>query len=292
MSELSKRWAVAVVAIPMVLGVAYLGGWFIGVPLAAFAAWATHELYRMAGEKGLRALQPLGWLGAAALVLLASWKVDFVAFAPWGLGLLFILTTSALLGAMAWRGPEGRPLGVAAVTVLGVLYAGLLSFLPLLQALGARAGAGGEVGGAMTGLLVLLLPLACTWIGDAAAFFAGSAWGRAKLAPSISPNKSWVGFWANLAGAAVAAALWGLFAAPFVPAFATTSIVVFTSMGAFVGLAAVLGDLTESLLKREAGVKDSGTFFPGHGGVLDRIDSILFTVPTAYACLWLLSVLP
>jgi len=290
-SELAKRWAVAIVGIPTVLGLVYMGGWFLSVPLAGFGAWGAHETYRLAEKKDVRALGPIGWLGTAALILLASWQGSFSAYAPWALALIFAVTVATLLGAMALRGPEGRPLEVAAVTVLGMLYAGLLSTMPLLHALGAatefEGGASGSA--ALSGLLLLLLPLACTWLGDAAAFFAGSAWGRAKLAPSISPNKSWVGFWANLAGAAVAAAGWGVFAAPFVPPYGETSVVVFTSIGAFIGLAAVLGDLTESLLKRAAGVKDSGTFFPGHGGVLDRIDSLLFTVPTAWVCMVLIA---
>ena len=127
------------------------------------------------------------------------------------------------LGAMARRGPDGHPLAVSSVTLLGAAYLGLLAFIPLLHALGEPtvAGAGRDPS---TGLLLLMLPLSCTWVGDAAAFFAGTAWGRRKMAPTISPNKSWVGFWANVVGAAVAASLWGLLALPRLPAFSDSPI--------------------------------------------------------------------
>jgi phosphatidate cytidylyltransferase len=138
---------------------------------------------------------------------------------------------------------------------------------------------------------MVALPLAATWIGDASAVVAGSAWGRerAKLAPTISPNKSWVGFWAALLGGAGAAVLWLAIAVRHVPELEPVPFAAMAVGGALLAFAAVLGDLAESLLKREAGVKDSGTFFPGHGGVLDRIDSLIFTLPGAYGVLLLLT---
>jgi phosphatidate cytidylyltransferase len=132
------------------------------------------------------------------------------------------------------------------------------------------------------GLLVVALPLAATWIGDAAAFFAGRAWGKGGLAPTISPNKSWAGAWAGLAGAAAAGVVWWAVARavlPGQPLGPVTAAVV----GVLLGVSAILGDLAESLLKRGAGVKDSGTLLPGHGGVLDRLDALTFTLPMAYA---------
>jgi phosphatidate cytidylyltransferase len=137
------------------------------------------------------------------------------------------------------------------------------------------------------GLALIVLPLACTWVGDACAFFAGKAWGKAKLAPSISPNKSWVGFWADLAGGAVAAGAWYALAAPRLPGL-RLGLPVVLAIGVLLGLGAVVGDLAESLLKRQAGVKDSGTVFPGHGGALDRLDALFVTLPLAYVALALL----
>ena len=143
----------------------------------------------------------------------------------------------------------------------------------------------------LASLFIVALPLAATWIGDASAYFAGTAWGkgRARLAPTISPNKSWVGFWANLAGGAVAAVAWLFLVQDRLPGLADAGILAFAVVGAVLGFVAVIGDLLESVFKREAGVKDSGTLFPGHGGVLDRIDSLVFTIPTSYALLILVA---
>lgn len=293
MSELAKRVAVAVVAIPLVLGLVYVGGWLLAAPLAVFAGWAAHEVYRMAGRHGVRPIEWAGVSTSAGLVLLATGRPTFGAFAPPALGVIGLLTLVAILEAMRTRGTEGHPLAATAVTVFGAIYTGLaLAFVPLLHALPAVRGWAGETPAQLAGLLVVALPLAATWIGDASAYFAGRAWGRSKLAPTISPNKSWVGFWAALAGAGAAAFLWLLVAGRFLAEARSTGILLLTLTGVALGLAAVLGDLVESLLKREAGVKDSGTFFPGHGGVLDRVDSLLFTVPGAYVLLMLLDALP
>ena len=289
MSELAKRVAVAVVGIPAVLATAWLGGWPLGLLLGAFSAWAVHECFRFAARKEI---EPLAWIGvpaAPAFVLLAVWRPSFRAFAPWALGLVAVMSLVTLLAAMLQRGPARHPLAAAAITLLAPVYVGLpLAFAPLLHAMGSGVRTDEGVSAGLAGLLFVALPLTATWIGDAAAFFAGTAWGqtRAKLAPTISPNKSWVGFWAGLTGGGVAGLLWYALVERVIGAEATPagygSAVL---MGVILGLAAVLGDLVESLLKREAGVKDSGTFFPGHGGVMDRVDSLLFTIPAAFALL-------
>ncbi len=200
------------------------------------------------------------------------------------------LEFGALLETMRCRGPEGHPLSAAAVTLFGSVYAGLsLAFVPLLHALPSERVWGAGAGDPWVGLMVVALPLAATWVGDSAAYFAGSAWGKKKLAPTISPNKSWVGFWAAVGGAGVAAGIWFEVVQARLPGIAPAGLIVFTFGGAVLGVSAVVADLLESLLKREAGVKDSGGFFPGHGGVLDRFDSLLFTIPTSYLLLVILA---
>jgi phosphatidate cytidylyltransferase len=291
-SELGKRVAVAAVGIPVVLALAWLGGWFLAVPLAAVGAWAAHECYRFAHRKQIRPIEAIGSTISALFVLIAAWRPSFPELAPWSLGVLAAATILAMLTAMMRRGPEGHPLAAASITVGGATYVGLmLGFAPLLHALPTAVGWVSATEAREAGLIALALPLAATWIGDAAAYFAGSAWGRTrrKLAPSISPNKSWVGFWAGVAGASVAAVLWHLVASARMSALDVGGLGAMVVVGALLGVSAVLGDLVESLLKREAGVKDSGTFFPGHGGVMDRIDSLLFTIPSAYLLLSVLS---
>ena len=128
----------------------------------------------------------------------------------------------------------------------------------------------------LSSLYIVALPLVATWLGDASAYFVGTEWGRcrSRLAPEISPNKSWVGFWANLAGGSVAGVVWFFVSSERLPGLADAGFLLFAFIGGLLGFAAVLGDLLESVFKREAGVKDSGVLFPGHGGALDRIDSL------------------
>jgi phosphatidate cytidylyltransferase len=288
-NEIGKRWAVAGVGVPVVIVLLYFGGWPIALFCALFAGLGAWECYRLAEHTGVRPLSLLGAAVAVGLPLAAALEPSFSELAPLALGMVGTLAVVALVGAMAARGPTGKPLGVVAITLFGALYGGLsLAFVPMLHAMPvvrAWTAIGLEQWG---GLLVVALPLAATWIGDAAAFFAGRAWGKPKgkggLAPSISPNKSWVGAWAGLAGAGAAAVLWWWIAREVLPAqplgpFGAAAV------GVFLGACAILGDLAESLLKREAGVKDSGTVFPGHGGVLDRLDALTFTLPAAYAAL-------
>ena len=289
MSEMAKRWAVAAVGVPLVFALLYLGGWPIAILFAASAGLGAWECYRLADHAEVAALDGLGVASAAALVLLGAWRPTFTGFAPPALALIGALTIVALVVAMRARGPSRKPLEVVAITVFGTLYAGLsLAFVPLLHALPTVSGWGGANTGSWAGLLVVALPLAATWIGDALALYAGRAWGHGGLAPSISPKKSWVGVWAGLAGAGAAGAVWWAVARPFLPGMPVESPLLAAAVGVFLGVGAILGDLAESLLKREAGVKDSGAVIPGHGGVLDRLDALTFTVPAAFAALALL----
>jgi phosphatidate cytidylyltransferase len=284
-SDLVKRWAVAAVGIPSVLGLLYLGGWPLAVPLAALAALGSLEYYRMAASRSAVALRWIGAGGAAGFVLAASWRPAFSDFAPVALGLLVVLTAATLIGMISVRSPEDRPLASAAVTLFGSVYVGLpLAFVPLLHSLSDAHG-WSAAGTAWVGALVVALPLASTWLGDAVALFAGTAWGSGGLAPSISPNKSWVGVWGGLAGAGVAGAVWFLVAGSRLPGLPVSGPLGGALVGVLLGMAAIVGDLAESLLKRDAGVKDSGSFFPGHGGVLDRLDALIFTLPAAYVML-------
>jgi len=287
-NELGRRWAVAIVGVPIVLGLLYVGGWVLAVPVAILAGFGAMETYRFAEQKGMR---PFRWLGAAAtagLVLLAAAYPSFTAFAPWALTVVVAVGFLALLAAIA-RGADRQPLSSIAITLFGMLYVGFsLAFVPMLRELPAIAAWGEVIPKAEIGLLVVALPLTSTWIGDSVALFAGTTWGRTKILPSISPKKSWLGSVAGLIGAAVGAGLWHLVAEPYLPGLPIRSVAVAAVVGAALGVGAQVGDFAESLLKREAGVKNSGSIFPGHGGVLDRLDALIITLPMAYAILVML----
>jgi phosphatidate cytidylyltransferase len=283
-SELGKRWAVAGVGVPAVLALLYVGGWPLALFVAAAAGVGAWECYRLAGRSEVAPLDGIGVGNAVALVLFASWRPTFSGFAPVALALVGTLTMVGLVAAIAARGPARKPMQAVAITVFGALYAGLsLSFVLLLHGMPAANGWTDDPGSSWGGALIVALPLAATWIGDAAAFFVGRAWGKGDLAPSISPKKSWVGFWAGLVGAGVAGVLWWLVARELLAAQPVAGPIAAAVVGIVLGIGAVLGDLAESLLKREAGVKDSGRLIPGHGGVLDRLDALTFTLPMAYA---------
>lgn len=286
MKDLGSRVAVAAVGVPGVIGLLWLGGWYLGAFLAAFAFLGAGEAYRLAETQGIR---PLSWLGmpvAAALPLVAVVRTDYATAAPLLLGLLTGLGVAALTLALWLRGPEGRPLPAVSVTVVGSAYAGLpLAFALLLYDLPTRWAWGPVTGSPWLGTMAVALPLAATWVGDGAAYFFGTAWGRSKLFPSVSPKKSWVGAWAGVVGAAVAGTAWYFACRSTLPGMPFDGWVAFAATGALLGVGAILGDLAESLLKREAGVKDSGKLLRGHGGVLDRLDALTYTFPIAYVVL-------
>lgn len=282
---------VAVVGIPVVLGALYLGGWVLGVLVAAVAAAAAAEFYGLAEAKGVRPFAALGTASSGALVLLATAGPSAAALGAAALGVLLGVALLSLGGAVWLRWPAGEPLAAVSVTVAGVVYTGVtLAFVPVLRGLPdtAAAPAGGSP---LYSMGFVLLPLLTTWAGDTAAYFAGRAWGRAPLAPAASPGKTVVGAVAGLAGSTLAAVALSLWLFGRVPAFALD---VWTAawLGLVLGAVAQVGDLAESVLKRDAGVKNSGSLLPGHGGVLDRTDSLLFSIPVSWGLLRLAGVIP
>ena len=272
------------------LGLLYSGNWVLGVPLSVLAAMGTQEVYRLAAHTGVDAFRLTGATGAAALVLAGTWQGTFAAFAPWALIVVGTVMLISLILAVMNRGATGGPLGAVSVTMAGCLYCGFsLSFVPLSLMFATTEGWGETMGAPWLGVAVIALPLATTWIGDAVAFFAGSKWGEQKLAPSISPNKTWLGSWSGLGATILVGILWYFVTSPYLVGMPINSFLMAGLLGAVLGVSAQVGDLAISVFKREAGVKDTGTIFPGHGGILDRIDSITFTVPISYAAMALLA---
>ncbi|MBA2568946.1 MAG: phosphatidate cytidylyltransferase [Actinobacteria bacterium] len=256
MSSLVSRILVSVVGLPVVLGLVYLGDWWLVGLLAIASVIALHELFWM--TRTLRPVVLAGYLGALACILGAAlgeldWAVaGFMATLP----LAFLLK-----GFGGTRQPTTISVGI---TVLGTGWVGLgLAHLLLLRDI--------EDDGRLAAFTVLLAVFA----GDAAAYGAGRLLGRHKMAPTVSPRKTWEGF---VAGSAVVIFVtWiALYETGFVDGW--RSLV----LGGVIALVAPLGDLFESAVKRDMDVKDSGRVLLGHGGVLDRIDAHLFAVVAAY----------
>ncbi len=271
--QMGRRVAFSAVAIPAAAAAAYAGGWVLAAFLAVIGVLATREIYDLAATTGVDPLRRSGLAAAAALPLATYWaKGSEIHFAEPALylGALWLL---AVLVLAAWRrGPTRRPLTAVAVTVLGVLYApGLLCFAIVL-----RHPAG--VGLASTlGTALLFFPLALTWIGDTAAMAGGKLIGGALLAPVLSPRKTWAGAVCGLAGTLLSA--WAYTALVLDPLGRPLSLAAALLSGLAISVSGQVGDLAESLFKREVGVKDSSNLIPGHGGMLDRVDSLLFVLP-------------
>jgi phosphatidate cytidylyltransferase len=234
---------------------------FSVLALAAIGG-ACVECYRMLEAAGGRPLKGLGLLGALAL----GWS--FMDLAPRFEPALALgaLVAGTLVLAMACREAPADMLSTARDTLFPVLFVGLsLAFLVGLRAVPSPDGQD-----------LLLLLFCCVILADTLAYYVGSSIGRRRMAPRLSPNKSWEGAAAGMFGSVlggILAHVWFYQRLPLAHALA---------LGMALGLAAILGDLAESMVKRAVGVKDSSGLFPGHGGLLDRTDSLLFSGPLLY----------
>jgi phosphatidate cytidylyltransferase len=256
MSSFVSRVVVAAALLPVVLGAVYLGGWWLTALVGIGALIALHEYTTMA--RGLGPLALASYVGTALALLGAQ-----LSGVAWMLGgAMTTLVLAFVLKAVS----EVRAAPTAAIgsTVLGTAWIGLgLCFLVLIRHIPDH------------GRLALLTVLIAVWAGDTFAYFGGRLLGRHKMAPMTSPGKTWEGFVFGTA-ATVFAAFVALYKQDFL------SIPESLVLGGVLAVTAPLGDLFESLLKREAGVKDSGRLLGGHGGMLDRLDAFLFAAPAAY----------
>jgi phosphatidate cytidylyltransferase len=283
-SELTRRVVVSLVGAPVVLGVLWLGDAALAALVSILSAIAAWELFRIAHAAGYAPIGPLGIALAAVLPLAVHAQRLGLVRVPFSAVVLAGIATMAV--ALLLRPPERRPLGASAVTLLGVGYTGgLLSFVYVLRHFD-------YVIGATAGLVVAGFPLFLTWGTDIGAYFVGRAVGGPKLMPTISPGKTRAGAVGGLVTALLTAWLYHRFA--LVP-YAQLALrpVALIGVTIVLSVAGQVGDLVESQLKREGHVKDSSHLLPGHGGVLDRVDSLLFTFPLAFVLLrWLVIPVP
>jgi phosphatidate cytidylyltransferase len=279
-SELTKRVAVAAVGVPIAVLILYVGGWIMAAALAAIAAGGALEFYRLARQRGVRPFAGAGAVlaGVPVLLALATPHAEM-----WTLRVFVAAMLLIAAAAIFRRGVDGSPLTVMAVTVFSALFTGGTLLYAMLLRLTPVPGASTDWHG-WVGPALLAFPMTLTWMGDTFAYFGGRAFGRRKLIPSISPAKTIEGALSGVIGTTVVGALYAYFVFG-----AWLGVPVSAGAGALIGLVvspiAQTGDLVESLLKREAGVKDSGTLLPGHGGVLDRFDALFLSIPVTY---WLL----
>lgn len=288
MSELTRRVLFAIVAIPIGAVIVFAGGAALAALLAIISALAAWEFFRIARATGVAPLDDIGIALAGVVPLFVHARYLGLYEPPLS---LMAVATLVLFALTIWlRGATGKPLSAVSTTVFGVVYTGgMLSFgyairydkyviegvrVPLFGSSGFPVAAGG---------ILLLLPLLLTWASDIGAYAVGRTMGRHKLIPSVSPGKTVEGAVGGLVASVLVAWLYVRFVL-------TSAQLGFTPLGlsvfaVAVSMAAQIGDLAESLIKREAGVKDSSRIIPGHGGVLDRFDSLLFVLPVSYLLL-------
>lgn len=302
-SELTRRVAFAVVAVPIGVAIVLYGGAPLAALLAIVGALGAWELFRLASAAGLTPMDDAGIAIAGLIPLLVHARFLRLYNPDSALGALSLgaLVLLGMMGAAIWtRGVNGKPLGAVATTAFGAAYTGgMLSFgyairyhdyafAPANLSFGARAVS------VPSGGLLLLLPLFITWASDTGAYAVGRSFGRHKLAPAVSPGKTVEGAIGGLA----ASILVGWTYSHWVMRPAAHLDFRWDPLGAvlfalIVSISGQIGDLAKSLFKREVGVKDSSHIIPGHGGILDRFDSLLFALPISYVLFtWLLTWAP
>jgi len=269
-----KRIFTSILLIAAVVALVFFGQlWMLIVVAGVVAELAAYEYRALANGSGARI--PAWWMAAAtALLFLVTYYRPVEAQLP-------VLSALALV-LLAWtgfRGPLDRVLPDAAAGLFGLIYVAYpLTLLPLIW-------------NREDGRPLLLFLMVCVWVGDIAALYVGRSFGRHKLS-RLSPNKTWEGAAASVAGS-VLAGLAVVYAGELLSARGNTVLhitqPVWQSMvlAIVINGAAQLGDLLESAIKRGAGVKDSGTMLPGHGGILDRIDALLLAAPVLWCALLL-----
>lgn len=265
---MTQRLITAAIGIPLILATLWLGGWWWAIFLAVLAAMDVWEIYRLARAGGRRPELPIGLLLAPILILdamLPLWAIERAALA---------LAVILAFVAQMLRPAEERSADDWTVTIASPVYIGsLLGYGVLLRNL------------AVGGLAWTVAAVVLVWVNDSFAYLGGRTFGRTPLSLSLSPKKTREGFLVGMAATVALAALlpwltsfWPEFFAPL-PAMSPWGM---AFLGLLVSFVAPAGDLAKSFLKRQVGVKDSGTIIPGHGGVLDRTDSLLFAAPVVY----------
>lgn len=286
MSEILKRLLVALIGIPLVVVLVISGGFFLKVILVFASARTLWEYYRIAESKGSSTLKIPGIVAGTLLQLLLfeifEGKINALIFFPMAIALITLMFLSLEL----WLNKSGALINTSS-GIMGIVYINvLLAFIYGVRHIDGFAKlyySAADYSQHFTSSIddysrawLLLSIFASIWLCDSSAYFTGKAIGKHKLFPRVSPKKTWEGAIGGFAGAILG--FW-LISELSIGNFPLIHAII---IGAIIGVVAQTGDLAESQLKRDAGVKDSSNILPGHGGVLDRLDSILFVLPVVF----------
>jgi phosphatidate cytidylyltransferase len=255
---LRKRIITALILIPLFMAMVWFGNPWFTIGVAIISILAGWEFYRIARSLNVRPATYLGLFAILLLIICLYCPLDSIRL---------IILAAATIASMIWaifKKDKDKAFSDLIWTLSGILYIGLLlSYWPDIMALD---------NGKWWVFWLIISVVAC----DVAAYFVGRTWGKHLMAPAISPKKTWEGAAGGLIASIIISILLGLLFGLTVPIWELML------LGILIGVIAQCGDLVESLLKRHAGVKDSGNLLPGHGGMLDRIDSYMLLAPIIY----------
>lgn len=260
----AQRAIVALISIPLILALCYFGNIYFFLFAAVVGLISFYEFYTLSKNKDININLPVGLL-AVFFILLNNYH-HFISLYSFFLLMVFVLTLIELFRN------NGSAINNIGATLLGVMYigmfAGALISIRRIYPVESELSAGGGY--------IIIAMLASIWLCDSAAFFIGIRFGKHKMFPRVSPKKSWEGAIAGFIFSVLT-----MIAAKFIILDFLSWITVI-AFGIIVGIIGQLGDLIESMIKRDAGVKDSSAIIPGHGGIFDRFDSLLYTAPVIY----------
>ena len=265
---LIKRIITGLVGMIMAVYVINFGDWVFSAAIAILALTAWHEYYRAFSYMGMK-LTYLGGMVAVFLTIACAWQGNSDEL----LAVIMFATLLILSKAVLCYG--NFTIQQACISIAGICYVALsFAHLILLRFMGSEVFIHSTLGDVSLGCSFIWLAFIGTWASDTFAFFAGSLFGKTKLCPQISPGKTVEGFIGGVLGTSLSLIGIGM--------LFNFSLIHMGILGVLIALIATVGDLVESSFKRLTGIKDSGQILPGHGGVLDRFDSIMFTVPFVY----------
>lgn len=259
---LKKRIITAIFIVIYISAMIYMGGWFYNLSVLAFAFIGMHEIYNAFRNGGYRPIKSVGYISILVFFYFLITGQDL------GGVLTIILATITSFSVPVFD--QNRSPIDAALTISGLIYPGVISLCMIFL----------KESCANYGDYLVILTYLTTWSSDTFAFFVGSKFGKNKLSPTISPKKTIEGSIGGLIGSTVAGIIIGI----FYNSYFNVDLALFHYLviGLLSGIFGQLGDLTASCIKRYCGVKDFGKILPGHGGMMDRFDSILFTMPIVF----------
>ena len=253
---LHNRIIVSLIMLPVVSLVIAAGGWVFNLAVAAILGVAAWEYWRMVKSGGFQPSAVL-LIGGVVLMTLLRYQFEFTG-SQFGASVLILLTMAAC--TRSYELSHNQPASDFAITLAAIFYLGWLgSYLISLRSL-------------PNGIWWTFLALPAAWVADIGAFFVGRQFGRHKLSPRVSPNKTWEGYLGGIPVAVIFCALLALPLAAYIPVTPFKGGLI----GLVVSVLAPIGDLGESMLKRQFNIKDTSNLLPGHGGIMDRIDSTLW----------------